>query len=293
VIAGVVLGADEGLSQGLRDRFRSSGLYHLLAVSGQNVAIIAGAVLMLAWLLGIARWVGELGVLGSIGGYVLAVGLQPSVVRAGIAGALASLAWLAARPRDRWYFILVAAAGLLAWNPYNLLDPGFQLSFAAVSAIFVVVPVLERRLAGYPVPRRLATMIAVSTACGLVTAPILWLDFGRVPLFSVLGNALAEPAVPPLLGFGLVSALLDPVLPGVAASLAWVNGWIAAYLAACARFVGGLPYAQISSGRALLLLVDVGMLAWALVRLRPPRFRRATELCGAGLALALGWRLLA
>jgi competence protein ComEC len=292
VIAGVVLGADEGLSQGLRDRFRSSGLFHLLAVSGQNVAIIAGAVLMLAWLLGIPRRVGELGVLGSIGAYVLAVGLQPSVVRAGIAGALASLAWLAARPRDRWYFILVAAAGLLAWNPYNLLDPGFQLSFAAVSAIFVVVPVLERRLAGYPVPRRLATVIAVSTACGLITAPILWLDFGRVPLFSVLGNALAEPAVPPLLGLGLVSALLDPVLPGVAASLAWVNGWIAAYLAACARFVGGLPHAQISSGRALLLLVDVGLLVWALVRLRPPRARRATELCGVGFALALGWRLL-
>ncbi len=292
VIAGVVLGADEGLSQGLRDRFRSSGLYHLLAVSGQNVAIIAGAVLMLAWLLGIPRWVGELGVLGSIGGYVLAVGLQPSVVRAGIAGALASLAWLAARPRDRWYFLLVAAAGLLAWNPYNVLDPGFQLSFAAVSAIFVLVPVLERRLAGYPLPRWLATMLAVSTACGLVTAPILWLDFGRVPLFSVLGNALAEPAVPPLLGLGLVSAIVNPVLPGVAASIAWVNGWIAAYLAVCARFVGGLPHAQVSSGRALLLLVDVGVLAWALVRLPPPRIHRGTELCGVGIALALGWRLL-
>lgn len=292
VIAGVVLGADEGLSQGLRDRFRSSGLYHLLAVSGQNVAIIAGAVLMLAWLLGIPRWVGELGVLGSIGGYVLAVGLQPSVVRAGIAGALASLAWLAARPRDRWYFLLVAAAGLLAWNPYNLLDPGFQLSFAAVSAIFVLVPVIERRLAGYPLPRWLATMLAVSSACGLVTAPILWLDFGRVPLFSILGNALAEPAVPPLLGLGLVSAIVHPLLPGVAASIAWLNGWLAAYLAGCARFVGGLPHAQVSSARALLLLVDAAVLSWALVKLSRPRIRRAAELCSLGFALAVGWRLL-
>ncbi|HEX9416881.1 MAG TPA: ComEC/Rec2 family competence protein [Gaiellaceae bacterium] len=292
VIAGVVLGADEGLSKGLRDRFRSSGLYHLLAVSGQNVAIIAGGLLLLAWLLGIPRWAGHLGVLGGIGAYVLAVGLQPSVVRAGIAGALASLAWLAARPRDRWYFLLVAAAGLLAWNPYNLLDPGFQLSFAAVASIFVIVPRLERRLAGYPVPRWLATVLAVSTACGLVTAPILWLDFGRVPLFSVLGNALAEPAVPPLLGLGIVSAVVHPLLPGVAASLAWLNGWIAAYLAACARLIGGLPHAQVSSARALLLLVDAGLLAWAVVKLSPPRMHRATELCGVGIALALGWKLL-
>jgi competence protein ComEC len=256
------------------------------------VAIIAGAVLMLAWLLGVPRWIGEIGVLASIGGYVLAVGLQPSVVRAGIAGALASLAWLASRPRDRWYFLLVAAAGLLAWNPYNLLDPGFQLSFAAVGAIFLLVPQLERRLAGYPLPRWLATMLAVSTACGLVTAPILWLDFGRVPLFSVLGNALAEPAVPPLLGLGLVSAIVHPLLPGVAASIAWANGWLAAYLAGCARFVGGIPHAQVSSARALLVLVDAGVLSWAVVKLTRPRIRRATELCGVGFALALGWKLL-
>jgi competence protein ComEC len=266
VILGVVLGADEGLSPGLRDRFRSSGLYHLLAVSGQNVAIIAGAVLVLAWMLGIPRWLGEVAVLTSIGGYVLAVGLQPSVVRAGVAGALASLAWLAARPRDRWYFLLAGAVVLLAWNPYNLLEPGFQLSFAAVSAIFLVVPRLEGRLEGYPLPRFLAATLAVSTACGLVTAPILWLDFGTVPIFSVLGNAVAEPSVPPLLGLGLLAGVIHPLFPGVAASLAWLNGWLAAYLAGCARLVGGLPHAQVGSPAALLTLVAAAGFAWTLLR---------------------------
>ena len=58
-----------------------------------------------------------------------------------------------ARPSDRWYFLLLGAAVLLAWNPYSLLEPGFQLSFTAVAAIFVAVPRLERSLAGYPVPR--------------------------------------------------------------------------------------------------------------------------------------------
>ncbi|MBA3717285.1 MAG: ComEC/Rec2 family competence protein, partial [Actinobacteria bacterium] len=292
LIAGVVLGSDESLSKDLQDRFRRSGLYHLLAVSGQNVAIIAGAILLLAALAGIPRWLGELGVLGAIGSYVLAVGLQPSVVRAGIAGALASLAWLASRPRDRWYFLLVAAAALLAWNPYNLLEPGFQLSFAAVGAIFVLVPRIERRLEGYPVPRLLATPVAVSTACGLCTAPLLWLDFGRVPVYSVLANALAEPAMPFLLGLGLVSALVHPLVPAVAEALAWLNGWFAAYLAWCARLVGGLPHSQVSSIRALFLLADAGVLAWTVMKLRRPRLRRAGELCGAGLALGLAWRLL-
>jgi competence protein ComEC len=292
LIAGVVLGADEGLSVELQDRFRRAGLYHLLAVSGQNVAIIAAAILLLAGLAGMPRWLGELGVLAAIGSYVLAVGLQPSVVRAGIAGALASLAWLASRPRDRWNFLLVAAAALLSWNPYNVLEPGFQLSFAAVAAIFVLVPAIERRLEGYPVPRVLATPVAVSTACGLCTAPLLWLDFGRVPIYSVAANALAEPAMPFLLGLGLISACVHPLLPAIAEALAWLNGWFAAYLAWCARLVGGIPHAQVTSLRALLLLADAGVLAWMLVKLRRPRLRRAGELCGAGFVLAIAWRLL-
>jgi competence protein ComEC len=292
LIAGVVLGADEGLSRELQERFQQSGLYHLLAVSGQNVAIIAGAILLLAALAGVSRWLGELCVLGAIGSYVLAVGLQPSVVRAGIAGALASLAWLASRPRDRWYFLLVAAIGLLAWNPYNLLEPGFQLSFAAVCAIFVLVPRIEGRLEGYPVPRLLATPLAVAAACGLCTAPLLWVDFGRVPIYSVFANVLAEPAMPFLLGLGLISAVVHPLVPVVSESLAWVNGWCAAYLAWCARLVGGLPHSQVASLRALLLLADAAVLMWMLWRLRRPRLRRAGELCGAGVALGLAWRLL-
>ena len=292
LIKGVVLGADEGLSQELQYRFRQSGLYHLLAVSGQNIAIIAGAVLLLAALAGIPRWLGEVSVLAAIGGYVLAVGLQPSVVRAGIAGALASLAWLASRPRDRWYFLLVGGIALLAWNPYNLLEPGFQLSFAAVGAIFMLVPRIERVIEGYPVPRLLAMPIAVSSACGLCTAPLLWLDFGRVPIYSVVANVLAEPAMPFLLGLGLIAAVVHPVLPVIAEALAWVNGWFAAYLAWCARFVGGLPRAQVSSLRGLLLVADAGLLAWFFIRLQRPRLRRAGELCAVGLAVGLGWRLL-
>jgi predicted membrane metal-binding protein len=65
-------------------------------------------------------------VLAVIPAYTLAVGWQPSVVRAAVAGSLASLAWLAARQRDRWYCLLLGAAVLLAWNPYSLLDPGLS-----------------------------------------------------------------------------------------------------------------------------------------------------------------------
>jgi competence protein ComEC len=266
IVEGVVLGDEQSLSDDLRQRFRASGLYHLLAVSGQNVVLVAGGALALAWLLGLPRWLGQVGALAAIGAYVLAVGAQPSVIRAGISGALVSLAWLAARPADRWHFCLLGAFVLLAWNPYTLLDPGFQLSFAAIGAIFVLVPRLLRVLEGYPVPDALAGVFAVSTACGLATAPVLWLQFHALPLLTVPANALAAPAVPPLLALAFAAALVGPVSPQAAVAIAWVNGWFAAYLAGCARLVGGLPGAQIRSGRALaelLLLVGLaGAYAW-------------------------------
>jgi competence protein ComEC len=258
VVEGVVLGDEQALSEHLRNRFRASGLYHLLAVSGQNVALVAAGILALAWLLGLPRWLGHVGALGAIGGYVLAVGSQPSVVRAGVAGALASLAWLAARPADRWYFLLLGALVLLAWNPYDLLDAGFQLSFAAVAAIFVLVPRLTAVLEGYPLARKLRAAIAVATACGLVTAPILWLQFHAVPLLTVPANALAEPAVAPLLFLGFAAALAALLFSPAATAVSWVNGWCAWYLAGCARLFGSLPGAQVKSLRALLTILALG-----------------------------------
>jgi competence protein ComEC len=291
VLSGIVLGEDEGLSEQLRQRFRASGLYHLLAVSGSNVAFVGGGVLLVAWLLALPRWLGELGAIAGIGSYVLAVGLQPSVVRAGIAGALASLAWLAARERDRWHILLIGALVLLAWNPYNVLDAGFQLSFAAVAAIFTAVPRLQRRLAGYPVPRAFGEVMVISLACGVATAPILWFQFGAIPLFSVFANALAAPVVALLLGFGFAAAFVGPVLPAAAEAIAAANGLLAAYLATCARVVGGLPFATVTSTRGLLVVLALVAVIVLAVRLDGRR-RSALLACVALAALVFGvWRL--
>jgi competence protein ComEC len=244
----VVLGDDAGLGDGLKTSFRRSGLYHLLAVSGANVILLAGGALGLVALLGFPRWVGHVAAVAAILAYVLAVGPQASVIRAAVAGIAVSAAWLLARERDRWHALLLGAAVLLAWNPYSLFDPGFQLSFAAVLAIFVAVGPILTVLEGYPIPTLIVGAIAVSAACSIATAPVLWLQFGQVPLLGVVANALVEPVIAFLLGLGLVTAIVDLVAPGVATLLAAVNGWLAAYVAACARVVGGAPFAQ-ASGR--------------------------------------------
>jgi len=273
VLEGIVLGDDEALTDETRDDFRRSGLYHLLAVSGQNVVLVAGGVLLLAWLLGIPRLVGELGALAAIAGYVLAVGAQPSVVRAGIAGAVASLAWLSGRIRDAWYVLELGAVALLAWNPYLVFDAGFQLSFAAVAAIFLLAPPIVRRLEGYPMPQKVREGVGLSAACGIATAPILWLQFGALPVLAIAANLLAEPAIAPLLALAFVTAGLDAVSAPSAALVASVNGWLAAYVAACAHTVGALPFAQVRTGRVLAAVVGLGAAAYAWLRWRTPSSR--------------------
>jgi len=291
VLAGIVLGEDEGLTDELQEEFKASGLYHLLAVSGQNITFLALGVLGLGWLLGIPRLQAEVVAIATIVAYVLAVGWQPSVVRAGVAGGLASLAWLLSRPRDRWHFLALGAAVLLVWTPASLLEPGFQLSFAAVGSIFLLMPRLRAALEGYPMTGWLRDTLAVSTACGAATAPILWFQFGSVPVYSLPANVLVTLAIPPLLGIALVGSLLQPLVPSAALALAWLNGWLAAYVAACAGAIGGLPFAQIGSGAAVCVLLGAPLLVFALQRL-PARRRAAALACAAALVPALlAWQL--
>ncbi|MEO5576951.1 MAG: DNA internalization-related competence protein ComEC/Rec2 [Gaiellaceae bacterium] len=292
VLVGIVLGEDEGLTDELQDDFKTSGLYHLLAVSGQNITFLALGVLGLAWLLGVPRVAAEVAAIAAIAGYVLAVGWQPSVVRAGVAGGLASLAWLLSRPRDRWHFLALGAAVLLAWTPASLLEPGFQLSFAAVGSIFLLLPRLRSALEGYPLAGWLRDALAVSTACGAATAPILWLQFGSVPVYSLPANVLVTLAIGPLLGLALVGSLIQPVLPSAAFALGWLNGWIAAYIAACAGAIGNLPFAQVGSGAAVCVLLGTPVALLVLRRL--PRWRRPLAVASAAALTPalLIWQLL-
>jgi competence protein ComEC len=266
VIEAIVLGRSSGLDPTLLADFRASGLYHCLAVDGLKVAAVGGGVAAIVLLAGLGSYLAQIAALLAVSGYALAVGLHPSVVRAALAAGLGSLAWLAARERDRWQALLVGGALVLAWNPYNALDAGFQLSFAAVASIFVVTPRVVRALEGYPVSHEVAQLIGVSTACGLATSPVTWFQFHQISLVTVPANVIAVPVVVEVLGLALLTAVVAPVAPPVAGAMAQLNGWGAWFVAACARSFGSLPGAQITSPRAAAALglgaAGAGAYAW-------------------------------
>jgi competence protein ComEC len=226
LVAGIALGDTGDLPLQTKDELRASGLYHLVAVSGQNVALVIAFTLVCLGGVGVIGVPARVAALGVTVAYVLVTGAGPSIVRAGVAGTLVALAWLGSRVVSRWHLLACGAAVVLALDPLELYDPGFQLSFSAVVAIFCVAP----RLRGV-----LGQVAAVSVACTVVTAPIVWWHFGRASPLAVPANLLALPAVAPILWLALAAIAVRSVWPPLAVPLLGLADVLAGYVLVIAR----------------------------------------------------------
>lgn len=291
---GMVLGADDALPERMRDEFRASGLAHLVAASGANVALLATLVLALGAALGLSRRGRLAGALVLVVGYVPLAGGGPSIQRAGVMGAATLVAALASQPASRWYAVLLAAAATLTLDPRAAEDPGWQLSFAAVLAIVLLAPplarALERRL-----PQAVAQGIAVSVAASAATAPLIALHFGRLSWVTVPANLLALPAVAPVMWLGSIAAALGQVSSVLAAPVMAVAAWPLAFVAWVAHAAAGLPGADaevavgagVAAGwAAILAVLSVGRGRRAARRGAPALL--AVAACAAALLVPVG-----
>lgn len=141
---GMVLGQDERIDPSTREDWRAAGLAHLLAVSGQNVMLLAALALPFLAAAGLGPRGRGIALLCLVAVYVPLAGAGPSLQRAGVMGAAGIAAMTLSRPTSRWYALLLAAAVTLAINPRACGEPGWQLSFAAVVGILTLGPSLQR-----------------------------------------------------------------------------------------------------------------------------------------------------
>jgi competence protein ComEC len=298
-----VLGDDADVPGPTRDAFERTSLAHLLAVSGQNVVLLATLVIAVAATLGAGLRARLTAALACVLLYVPLTGAGASIQRAGVMGAAGLVAGLAGRPGSRWYALILAAAATLAWNPYAAQDVGWQLSFAAVLALLVGVPPLRSALRARRIPGVAADAVAVTLAATIGTAPVLAIHFDQVSTVSVPANLLVAPAVAPLMWLGMVAAAVGQVAPALAGPPAELAGGLAGYVRVVAEWMATVPHASITPGPALVAALAVTAPA-ALIALavgperrrslrRPPRPSRRRLVAGVALAalavLALRW----
>ena len=231
LLRGMTLGQDEALDARTREEFRVSSLAHVLAASGQNVALLLALALpLLAWA-GLGLRGRLLCSLALIALYVPLAGAGPSIQRAGVMGAATTVAALAGRPASRWYALLLAAAATLALNPRASGDPGWQLSLRrGRSRSHCWHPASAERLLARRIPEPLADATAVSLAATLGTAPLLAYHFHQLSLVGIPANLLAAPAIAPITWLGMLASALGQITPALADPLNALNAYLLAYV---------------------------------------------------------------
>jgi competence protein ComEC len=245
LVPALVVGDTDGLSQQVVGEFRAAGLAHLLAVSGTNLAVVCVAVLLLLRALRCGPRTAAAGAMMALVGFVVLAGPEPSVLRAGVMGAVGLLALAVGRQRAAVPALSVAVIVLVLWDPAMAVSIGFALSVLATGGLVLIAPRWAERLADRGVPRGLAEALAVPAAAHLVTAPVVAGFAGEVSMVAIVTNLLAAPVVALATVLGVLAAVVAPVAPWLAEVLVRLAGPEADWLIVVARHGADVPGAVI------------------------------------------------
>jgi competence protein ComEC len=268
IVAAIVIGDRAGLDDDVQRRLQEAGTYHVIAISGGNIAILAGLMLGAFRVAGMLGRMATLSAIAVLVAYARLVGGGASVDRA----TLMAVVYLAAKLIDQrsppFNTLAVAAACLVAAMPLAVFDPAFVLTFGATLAILWIAPEM-RRVRGPSILVAAVSMVAASVATELILLPVGALVFARVTFAGLVLNFAAIPlmAVVQVAGMALVPVSL--VSQGASAGLGWVAHVGAAGLVRSADLV---QYAPAVSFRVapprwwVVVVYYAGVVLWILWR---------------------------
>lgn len=246
LVPGMAIGDDRGMPADLSDAMKKTSLTHLTAVSGSHIVIILATVTLIVPARKPLRLGATLLVLGTI---VTLVGPEASVIRSVCVAAVATLGLILGRDGQSIAALCAVVIATLLIDPWASRSYGFALSALAALAVVGPSAVLVRRCrrrirgdtrAGKAL-RRLVEMVCVPALAELATAPLIVALSGNVPVWGIVANVIAEPAVPIATIAGLAGALIAPVSIPAALACARVASWASAWIAATARWCASLP----------------------------------------------------
>ena len=242
LVAGLAIGEISDLSPELEEQMRIVSLTHLVAVSGSNCAIVVGMVYLIAVGLRFGRAGRTVISLAALGLYVLLIGPDPSVLRAGVMAA--SVIVMIALGRRTWALnaLAIAAIILLIADPWLAVEFGFGLSVLATAGILLLAPAMSEKLSRrMPVP--LALGLSVTLAAQLFCLPLLMQLQPGLPTYSVIANLLAGPIVAPVTVLGMIALVLTPIAPPLVSMISWLASLGTWVIEVVAIFFSGLPVA--------------------------------------------------
>ncbi len=264
------VGDTRGQPVDITDDFRGSGLSHLLAVSGQNVAFVLALAGPFLRRLGLRTRLPA--TLAVIGFFALLTRFEPSVLRASVMAALAVTAATMGRDASSARLLALAVTALVLVDPFLVRSVGFQLSVGACIGIALLSAPIARALPGQ---RSIVEALAVSLAAQVGVAPVLITTFGGVPIAGVPANLLAAPAEAPVMVWGLAAGTAAGLLGGsIGVVLHWPTRWLIGWIAWVAHEAALLPLGEVRT-RELVVIALGALVATAAQRVGMAGVRRA------------------
>ncbi|MFZ4500048.1 MAG: ComEC/Rec2 family competence protein [Minisyncoccia bacterium] len=254
ITAGMLLGYQGGIPKETEELFRTTGVLHVLVLSGYNITLLAGCVG--AMLRGVPNRLRMVLIFFAIVFLVLVSGAGVASIRAGVMGSIALLATLSLQQYNAFRALFISFIVFFFWSPTTLFyDPGFHLSFLATLCMITVIPKVETLFFFIPktlyINVRELTMLAVLMPVFML--PYLMYFAGTAPLSAVPANILLGVATPAVMLFGsmvLISSFLGP---------------LASVLGAVLSFLGTIVIRALELLSALPTYNTPGLPAWGVV----------------------------
>ena len=267
----LILGYKAGLSKEIISAYSKTGTMHVLSVSGMHVGIVF---IVLNWILkpfGInrnLRLIRAIFIISVIWFYALITGFSPSVCRAALMLTFFVLGKALNKSHNTYNLLGISAFFLLLYNPYYLLDVGFQLSYLAVGGLIYFHPKIYH-LFYFPnfILDKIWSYTALSLAATLATFPISIFYFHQFPLYFLISNLFIVLPVIVIMYAGL--AFLFIPYPIILKPLGWFLSELIGFTNNILFYIENLPWANldgiwINTFQYLLIYLILGLGIWAI-----------------------------
>ncbi len=271
---GLVLGEKSTLPQNIMDNFSTTGITHIIALSGFNITIIAESLRRFFNSVMISRnWSFWLTVVFIVG-FVVMTGASASIVRAAVMGILLILARKSGRLYSIRNALVFAGLVMIFMNPKILrFDLGFQLSFLAALGLVYISPLFEKYFRWLPKRFDIQGIASATLGAQLAVFPLILFSFGKLSLISPIANLLILPLVPLAMFWIFLGGFLSFIWLVPARIIAWVSWLILTYQIKIAEWLARIPYAALNVNIGWVWLVVMYILLWGIVS-KVPIFRR-------------------
>lgn len=239
LLVAVLLGDRQGLSSSIKQDFQLSDTVHILAISGSNITITIGLMLLILRRLFKRKTALIIAMSGAIL-YVLLLGATPSALRGGLMGSLAIIGILLGREYVDLTGLQIAALLMTLFQPMLIWDISFELSFLGTLGLFLIARPLEEKMHGWPPLVREGVALTISAEA--TTLPLTMFYFHQLSFIAVFANLFGVPALELTLATGFLTVSGGFLFAPLGVALGWISWLFAAYLLAEVHFFAVLPF---------------------------------------------------